>query len=55
MDIQAALDAGATPIGVATGIFSRQALEEVAGGAGVVLDDLADTAAVLAALGLPPA
>ncbi|KXZ54465.1 hypothetical protein GPECTOR_4g530 [Gonium pectorale] len=52
MDIQAALDAGAVPIGVATGIFSRSELEAVAPEADViVLDSLQDVELVLQKLG----
>ncbi len=48
---QAAVAAGAQPIGVATGIFSKEQLEAVAPGA-TVLDSLADVPAVLKHLGL---
>ncbi|GLI60029.1 hypothetical protein VaNZ11_002094, partial [Volvox africanus] len=52
MDIQAALDAGAVPIGVATGIYSREQLEAVAPHESVVvLDSLADLPFVLQKLG----
>lgn len=46
-DVRAALDAGAMPVAVATGHASRQELRDA--GAAVVLDDLTDTAAALAA------
>jgi phosphoglycolate phosphatase-like HAD superfamily hydrolase len=56
MDIQAALAAGSVAVGVATGIYSRQQLEECAGGAAagsvVLLDSLEDTDAVLKAFQL---
>jgi phosphoglycolate phosphatase-like HAD superfamily hydrolase len=56
MDIQAALAAGSIAVGVATGIFSRQQLEECGAGAEpgqvVVLDSLQDLGAVLAVLQL---
>jgi phosphoglycolate phosphatase len=51
-DVRAALAAGATPVGVATGVHSREELEAAGGPGVVVLDDLTDTAAALAALGL---
>lgn len=51
MDVQAAVGGGAEAVGVCTGIYSRQELEEAAPGA-LVLDDLTNTPAVLAALGL---
>lgn len=54
MDIQAAVAAGCKAIGVATGIFSRQQLEEsgrdAPAGSVVVLDSLEDLAAVLKVL-----
>lgn len=51
--LQAALAAGAVPIAVATGIFSRNQLEAVAPGESVVvLDSLADVPLVLQTLGL---
>lgn len=51
-DVRAAVEAGATPIGVCTGIFSREELERASGGKGVVLDDLADVRRVFEILGL---
>lgn len=51
-DVACALSSGALPVGVATGGFSVAELE--AAGAAVVFPDLTDTAAVLAALGIPP-
>jgi hypothetical protein len=50
-DRRARAAAGAVPLGVATGIYSRAELEAVAPGV-VVLDSLADTEAALRALGL---
>ncbi len=50
-DCLAAAAAGATPVGVATGVHSRTDLEGAVPGV-VVLDDLSDTAAALRALGL---
>lgn len=56
MDIQAALAAGSVAVGVATGIYSRQQLEECGAGAAagsvVVMNSLEDTDAVLKALQL---
>lgn len=58
MDVRAALRAGARALGVATGICSAAELEAAARAEGakegdyVILESLADTAAVLAALGL---
>jgi phosphoglycolate phosphatase-like HAD superfamily hydrolase len=56
MDIQAALAAGATAIGVTTGTFSREQLEAAASGASpgrlVLLDSLQDGPAVMKALQL---
>jgi phosphoglycolate phosphatase-like HAD superfamily hydrolase len=53
MDVMAAVGAGATAIGVTTGVYSRQQLEECGPADRVVVfDDLRDTASVLAALGL---
>lgn len=53
MDILAAVDAGAVAIAVATGIYTREQLEAVAPGKGVVvLDGLSDLDAVMTALGL---
>ena len=59
-DIRAAADAGAAAIGVCTGMFSRQQLENVLDSCscpGVVLDDLSNLRDSLAALGIqaPPA
>lgn len=51
MDVQAAVGGGAIPVGVATGIYTRQELAEAAPGA-VVLDDLTDLPAVLRTFGL---
>ena len=51
LDVQAAVGGGAQAVGVCTGIYTKQELEEAAPGA-VVLDDLTDTAAVLRVLGL---
>lgn len=51
MDIQAAIEAGAVPIGVATGIYTKQQLLDVAPGV-LVLDSLASLPQALAALGL---
>ena len=51
MDMQAALEKGVTPIGVVTGIYSRESLLSVAPGA-TVLDDLSDTPRFLSLLGL---
>ena len=53
-DIRAAADAGAAAVGVCTGMFSRQQLQDVldsCGCRGVVLDDLSDLRLSLAALG----
>lgn|GEM_PF-2472808 len=47
-DVRAALDVGAVPVAVASGHASRQDLQDA--GATVVLDDLVDTAAALAAI-----
>ncbi|KAG2500409.1 hypothetical protein HYH03_001980 [Edaphochlamys debaryana] len=53
MDIKAAIDAGAVPIGVSTGIYSKAQLEAVAPGQQVVvLESLEDADAVLGAMGL---
>ncbi len=53
MDILAALEAGATAIGVATGIYTREQLEAVAPGKDVVVcDGLSDVDAVMGLLGL---
>lgn len=56
MDLQAALGAGSTAIGVTTGIYSRQQLEACAAeappGRVVVLDSLEDVDAVLKVLQL---
>lgn len=53
MDILAAVDAGAVAIAVATGIYTKDQLEAVAPGKGVVvLDGLSDLDAVMTALGL---
>lgn len=51
-DLLAAVGAGADAVGVCTGVHTRAELEAVEGGGVVVLDDLSDTAAALAALGL---
>lgn len=51
MDVQAAVGGGATPVGVCTGIYTRQELAEAAPG-GVVLDDLTDLRAVMQTFGL---
>ncbi len=48
LDIEAALEAGARAVGVATGGYSAKALEKA--GAHAVLTDLTNTAAVLTAL-----
>ena len=48
LDIECARSAGARSIGVATGNYDRQALENA--GADIVLSDLSDTARVLAAI-----
>jgi phosphoglycolate phosphatase len=53
MDIQAALAGGAMPIGVSTGIFSSDELKWSAEGKPMILlSDMADTDAVLKAMGL---
>jgi phosphoglycolate phosphatase-like HAD superfamily hydrolase len=56
MDVQAALAAGAVAVGVTTGVYTRQQLEESGGGAAagsvVVLDSLEDVGAVLKVLQL---
>ncbi len=54
MDILAALDAGATAIAVPTGIFTKEQLEAVAPGKGVVVlgEGLSNVEAVMEALGL---
>lgn len=56
MDIQAALGAGSTAVGVATGIFSREQLDRYKNDAPansvVVLDSLEDLDAVLKVLRL---
>ena len=52
-DILAAVDAGATAIGVATGIYTKEQLEAVAPGKDViVLDGLHDIDGFLKAVGL---
>jgi phosphoglycolate phosphatase-like HAD superfamily hydrolase len=52
-DILAALDAGATAIGVATGIYTKEQLEQVAPGRDVVvLPGLADVEKFLDVVGL---
>lgn len=56
-DIQAALAAGSTAVGVTTGIFSREQLEAAGGAAApagslVLLDSLEDVASVLKVLHL---
>ncbi|KAG1680552.1 hypothetical protein FOA52_014999 [Chlamydomonas sp. UWO 241] len=53
MDILAALDAGAVAIAVDTGVFTREQLEAVAPGKGVIhLSGMANTAAFMKAVGL---
>lgn len=53
MDIQAAIEAGATAVAVCTGIFTKEQLASVAPGQDVILlDSLEDTDAVMKALGL---
>lgn len=52
MDIQAAQASGAIAIGVATGIFSKEVLLASAGPGAIILDNLTDLPAVMAALGL---
>ena len=56
MDIQAALAAGSTAVGVATGIFSKEQLKACAGAAAasnvVVLDNLENVESVLKTLQL---
>lgn len=51
LDIAVALACGARSVGVATGDFDERALRDA--GAGAVLPDLSNPAAVLTALGLP--
>jgi phosphoglycolate phosphatase len=56
-DVRAAAAAGAQPVALATGAFTLQQLRDSAAGCGVgataiILPDLRDTAAVLAAMGL---
>jgi phosphoglycolate phosphatase-like HAD superfamily hydrolase len=51
MDLYAAAEAGVSGIGVATGIYTREELEESNTGA-VVLDNLSDVASVLDSMGL---
>lgn len=51
MDVQAAVGGGAHAVGVCTGIYTRQELQEAAPQA-AVLDDLTDLPAVLRTLGL---
>jgi phosphoglycolate phosphatase-like HAD superfamily hydrolase len=51
MDVQAAVGGGAQAVGVCTGIYTRQELQEAAPEA-VVLEDLTDLAGVLSSFGL---
>ena len=51
MDVQAAWDAGAVPVGVLTGIYTRQQLSSACP-ASVILDDLSDLDQVLSVLNL---
>lgn len=51
MDLQAAVDAGAVPVGVTTGIYSRAELEAACPGA-IILDDMSDLEATLRVFGL---
>jgi phosphoglycolate phosphatase-like HAD superfamily hydrolase len=52
-DMKAAEFAGATAVGLLTGIFSRDELANSSEAAEpIILDDLSDTSAVFAALGL---
>ena len=51
-DLKAAATAGALGIGVTTGIFSKEQLQEVPGGPWTVLETLEDTTGVLRLLGL---
>lgn len=54
MDIQAAIAAGAVPIGVATGIYSKEELQTCMGDGHevVVLDNLSDVGTVMKVMGL---
>ncbi|PNW83221.1 hypothetical protein CHLRE_06g311850v5 [Chlamydomonas reinhardtii] len=54
MDIKAAVDAGAVPVAVATGIYTAEQLKAVAEGV-VVLDSLSDVQAVLRVMKLAAA
>ena len=52
-DVSAAVEAGVTPIGVLTGIFSREQLQSAApDGEAAVFETLSDTKAVLEAMGV---
>ena len=50
-DLKAAAAAGALPVGVATGIFSKEELAAAGVAGAVILDDLSDLEASLRAMG----